>query len=153
MMHTRWTKRTVLVAVVLFLILPVGLSAQQRSGIGLGFMVGEPTGLSAVSWLGRGNAVDLVAAWAFGGGGSFYLHVDYQYHSFVERPLTLFAGLGGFLRLDADPVVGFRVPLGLTFLLQEPPLDFFVEVAPGMAILPGTGFSIQGGVGARYYFR
>jgi hypothetical protein len=145
--------RAIIIAFALLILTPIAASAQQRSGIGLGFMAGEPTGISAISWLGRGNALDLVVAWAFGGEGSFYLHTDYQYHSFVDRPLTVFVGLGGYIRLADNPVLGFRVPLGLTWLFQDVPLDFFVEVAPGMSLVPATDFSIQGGIGFRFYLR
>ncbi|MFW6312869.1 MAG: hypothetical protein ACOC2N_03205 [Spirochaetota bacterium] len=140
------------IAAVALLLVPASAEAQQRSGIGLGFVLGEPSGIAAVSWLGGGNAVDLVGAWSFGGGGSFYLHADYQYHSWVEQPLSAFFGLGGFVQLQDDPVLGVRVPLGITYLFQDLPMDVFVEVAPGMALVPGTDFVIGGGLGLRYYF-
>ena len=144
---------TVLAVVALALLLvPASVGAQERSGIGLGVMVGEPTGLAAVSWLGGGNAVDLVAAWSFGGGGSIYLHADYQFHSWIDRPLSAFVGIGGFVQLQDDPVLGIRVPVGVTYLFEELPLDLFLEVAPGMSIVPGTDFTVGGGLGFRYYF-
>lgn len=145
----RWTA---IVVIVLALALPATADAQGRSGLGLGIMLGEPTGISMINWLGGGNAIDLVAAWSFGYGSAFYLHADYQFHAFVERPLTLFAGVGGVLLLRDDPALGFRVPLGVSLLFQEVPLDFFIEVAPAMTLAPATAFFVNGGVGFRFYF-
>ena len=152
-MHVhRLRTRIMIAAVILLLAAPLALSAQQRGGIGLGIMVGEPTGISAISWVGGGNALDFVAAWAFREAGSFYLHVDYQFHGFVDNPMTLFGGLGGFILLQDNPALGARVPLGISFLFQEVPMDFFLEVAPGMALFPETGFFMGGGIGIRFYF-
>ena len=41
------------------------VSHAQDAGknLGVGFMVGEPTGLTAKSWTGNGNAIDLGVAW------------------------------------------------------------------------------------------
>ncbi len=134
------------------LAMPIALSAQGRDGIGLGVIVGQPTGLSAISWLGGGNALDFVAAWSFRDNGSFYLHADYQFHGFVDRPLTLFSGIGGFVLLQDDPALGMRIPLGISILFQRAPMDLFFEVAPGLTLVPATDFFVGGGVGFRFYF-
>lgn len=148
----RLRTRIMILAIVVMLAAPLALSAQGRNGIGLGVMVGEPTGLSAISWLGGGNALDLVAAWSFRETGSFYLHADYQFHGFVDRPLTLFSGVGGFILLQDNPVLGFRIPFGISFLFQQAPMDLFLEVAPGMTLAPATDFFVGGGIGFRFYF-
>lgn len=151
-MRRKNLRRIVLaVAVVLLLAVPVSLQAQQRSGFGIGVMLGEPTGLAAITWLGGGNAVDLVAAWSFRGAGSIYLHADYQFHSFISDPMTFYAGLGGFVILRDDPDLGIRVPLGITYLFREAPIDVFLEVAPGLSIVPATSFNVHGGIGFRFY--
>lgn len=149
---SKWYRCAAVAVVVLALAIPATVDAQQRSGIGLGMMLGEPTGISAVSWLGGGNALDLVAAWSFSGESSIYFHADYQFHGFVERPLTAFVGVGGALFLRENPAIGLRVPLGLTFIFQEVPLDLFFEVAPGMTLIPDTDPFVGGGVGFRFYF-
>ena len=50
-----------------------------------------------------------------------------------------------------------RAPLGLAFEIKyfarhNAPIDLFVEVAPGLRLYDRTGFAIDGGIGARYYF-
>jgi len=57
MKNTRLHTRFVFIAIILMLAMPMALSAQGRDGIGLGVIVGQPTGLSAISWLGGGNAL------------------------------------------------------------------------------------------------
>jgi len=37
--------------------------AQNTEGTGIGFMVGEPTGLSLKTWTGGNNAIDAGLAW------------------------------------------------------------------------------------------
>jgi len=152
MRRPRIRTRIAIVAIILMLTMPIALAAQGRDGIGLGVIVGQPTGLSAISWLGGGNALDLVAAWSFQDSGSFYLHADYQFHGFVERPLTLFSGIGGFVLLQDDPALGMRIPLGISILFQRAPMDLFFEVAPGLTLVPATDFFVGGGVGFRFYF-
>ncbi|MFP4377278.1 MAG: hypothetical protein ACLFP4_09555 [Spirochaetales bacterium] len=156
-------KRTVFKAVfavmiVAMLLVPVSLSAQtdaideiERGGFGFGVMLGEPSGVSLISWLGGANALDFVAAWSFENEGSFYFQADYQFHSFVERPLTVFFGAGGFVRLEEDPNFGFRIPVGLTYLFENAPFDVFIKAAPGMSLVPATEFTINGGIGFRFY--
>jgi hypothetical protein len=146
------------VMIIAMVLVPVSLSAQtdaidelEREGFGFGVMLGEPTGVSLISWLGGANALDLVAAWSFQNEGSLYLHTDYQFHSFVERPLTVFFGAGGFVRLEDDPAFGFRIPVGLTYLFENAPFDVFIEAAPGMTLVPATAFTINGGIGFRFY--
>ncbi|MFW6288353.1 MAG: hypothetical protein ACOC2Q_01075 [Spirochaetota bacterium] len=152
MRKLRLRTRVAIVAIILMLAIPMAMSAQGRDGVGLGVIVGQPTGLSAISWLGGGNALDFVAAWSFQDSGSFYVHADYQFHGYVDRPMTLFSGLGGFVLLQDDPALGIRIPLGVSFLFQRAPLDLFFEVAPGMTLAPSTDFFIGGGVGLRFYF-
>ena len=152
MKRSRWLKRLAVVLIFAAIIAPATLSSQPRTGLGVGVMLGEPTGLSAIMWLGGGNAIDVVAAWAFLGGGSLYLHADYQFHAAIDRPLTYYAGLGGFVQFAEDPEFGARLPLGITYLFQQAPLDIFVEIAPGMALMPATRFRLNGGIGFRFYF-
>ena len=152
MKRTRLHMRIAIVAIILMLAIPIAVSAQGRDGIGLGIIVGQPTGLSAISWLGGGNALDFVAAWSFQDSGSFYLHADYQFHGYVDQPMTLFSGIGGFVLLQDDPVLGIRIPLGISLLFQRAPMDLFFEVAPGLALAPATDFFVGGGIGFRFYF-
>ncbi len=130
----------------------------QNSGLGLGVLIGEPTGISAKLWLTGTGAVDAAAAWSTRGNNSLHLHADYLHHFFGLFPVTqgklpLYVGAGGRIRFAGNPKFGARVPVGLAYLFPTIPVDIFLEIAPIVDLAPDTGFDINGGIGARYYFR
>ena len=45
-----------------------------------------------------------------------------------------------------------RVPIGISALFDELPLEVFAEVAPGLRILDKTDPDVDGGIGIRYVF-
>lgn len=48
--------------------------------------------------------------------------------------------------------LGVRVPVGVEWQPGRPPLGVYLELVPGMAIIPKTDAFFQGGIGIRYYF-
>src|SRR5690625_2305144 len=61
------TLLTVLLTAFMSISLTTIVHAQQAGdGVGIGFMVGEPTGLSLKSWTGGNNAFDMGLAWSLG---------------------------------------------------------------------------------------
>src|SRR5690625_4899029 len=69
----------------------------------LGFIVGEPTGISAKFWTSDRGAFDLGFAWSFSGQGSMHIHSNYLFHSYMQDPdIALYFGLGGRLLLEDD---------------------------------------------------
>ena len=143
------------VFIVLLGILSFGLSA-QNSGLGVGVIVGEPTGFSAKSWLSSYDAVDAGLAWSISHSW-LRVHADYLRHVFdlieVEKgQLPLYFGIGAKIGFGNDILIGARVPLGLNYLFDGTPLDVFIEVVPGLEIIPDTKFNMEGGIGVRYWF-
>lgn len=154
-------KKTAVLALALLL---AGATFAQGGGTGLGVIVGEPTGLSAKFWTGGNTAVDVAAAWSVYKYTALHVHADLLFHNFSllnvsPGALPAYIGIGGRMKLagkadeDKDLRLGFRVPLGLEYLFDTVPIGLFIEVAPILDILPGTGFGINGAVGARWYFR
>ena len=147
-------KKLVLVSIaVLF---SLGLFA-QGDGFGLGVVFGEPTGLSAKAWTSEKTAIDAVAAWSFAGAGFFHIHADFLVHNYdlidvSEGRLPVYFGVGAYLNFASDLGMGIRVPIGLDYQFGNAPFDIFAEVAPGLALLPGTAFYIGGGIGVRFFF-
>ena len=146
-------KKTIFIVLLGFLTLAV---SAQDSGIGAGIIVGEPTGLSAKTWLSANDAVDAGVAWSITHGW-FHIHADYLRHSFNLIPvevgqLPLYYGIGARIGFGPDVSVGVRVPVGLSYLFEGTPLDVFIEVVPGITILPNTQFDMGGGIGVRYWF-
>jgi len=132
--------------------------AQQRSGTGIGFMVGEPTGLSLKSWTSSKNAFDVGLAWSLSS-DAFHIHADYLWHNFnlfndvQSGSLPLYYGIGGRVIFDDnDAKIGARVPVGLSYIFANSPIDIFLEIAPIFNIAPETDFDIDGGLGVRFYF-
>lgn len=131
----------------------------QESGLGLGVILGEPTGLSGKLWVSEIMAFDLAASWSFVGEGSFYLHGDYLLHVHHLIPMdeeygsfTFHYGIGPRVELKDDPRVGIRFPFGLSYYFARIPLELFLEVAPVLDLLPATTFAANAGLGIRYYF-
>lgn len=148
-------KKSVVILILAAALLPAAAPAQER-GFGAGVIIGEPTGLSFKKWIGKDTAVDGAAAWSFSN-GSFHVHADYLVHNFslfeVKRgQLGLYYGLGGRVNTEAELRIGFRVPVGLSYLVEGAPIDIFFEVAPLFDLAPSTKLGLSGGIGLRYYF-
>jgi len=129
----------------------------QDKDLGLGFMVGEPTGISFKKWVGSTTAIDGAVAWSFSGQDSLHLHADYLVHNFdmikVERGrLPVYFGLGARLKLEDRTKFGVRIPIGVCYLFEKATLDVFFELVPIFDLVPDTGFGISGSIGIRYYF-
>jgi hypothetical protein len=149
------TRSIIFVVLLTFLVCSVA-EAQDR-GFGLGIILGEPTGISAKLWTGCTTAFDGAVAWSFEKESSMHLHGDLLFHNFnrckVENgKLLLYCGIGGRLKFEDDSKVGVRVPLGINYLFENSPLDFFLEIVPILDLAPKTDFSLNGAIGIRYFF-
>jgi hypothetical protein len=160
-------RRTVIACLLaLGLVAAAPRPARASAGdFGLGLILGDPTGLSGKYFISRTSAVDFAVGVGFVDGTALHVHVDYLVHlarlaaqsAFV---LDLTLGVGPKLRIHGSgkrggggfTAFGPRVPIGLAMGLNGAPVDLFLEVAPGFSIVPGVGFFIDVGLGARYYF-
>ena len=145
-------------AMVLFVLLTLSTVQAQSSGVGLGLIVGEPTGISFKYWTGSTTAFDAALAWSFIDEGAFHIHGDYIFHnmrliSVPEGTLPFYYGIGARLKTSHDSRFGVRVPLGLAYLFQNAPVDIFLEIVPILDLTPKTDFSINAAIGARYFFK
>ncbi|WFB35553.1 DUF3996 domain-containing protein [Kiritimatiellota bacterium B12222] len=144
------------------------VNAAPEEGIGMGIIVGEPTGLSLKKWINDTRALDAGIAWSFSGNNSFHLHADYLIHRFdlmaedAKGQFPLYFGIGARVKFenindgngsyDEDVWVGVRVPLGISILFSETPVELFAEIVPVLDLVPDTNFDLNAAVGARYYF-
>ena len=163
-------KRLRTVAILAFSVAALSTAhAQPKDGLGIGIIIGEPTGLSLKKWIGNDRAIDAGIAWSFSENESLHLHADYLFHRFdllsgpdVKGRLPLYFGLGARIKLKAgdngrgrnedDALVGVRVPLGISYLLADAPIDLFAEVVPILDIAPNTDFGLNAAIGVRFYF-
>jgi hypothetical protein len=132
-------------------------SNSKNKNFGLGFILGEPTGLSIKKWIGSNIAIDGAAAWSFGRKNSLQLHADCLFHIFnlvkvEELKFPLYYGIGSRVKFNDDTRVGIRFPLGINYIFDKAPVDIFLEVVPILNVAPATEFDLNGAVGVRYYF-
>jgi hypothetical protein len=126
--------------------------------MGLGLMLGNPTGLSGKYWLNQKNAIDAGLGISLGHECEGNLHSDYLWHkenAFYYKevnPLDLYYGLGGRMEFSDSIELGLRVPIGLVWKMEEKKAEFFSEIAPIFDFLGKVGIEMSLGIGARYYF-
>jgi hypothetical protein len=156
--------------IALCLFLAVQGSTAQEHGFGLGVIIGEPTGISAKLWTSPVNAFDFGLGWSFGGdrigkykgfynGGSrVHVHMDYLWHAFnaihASEQFPLYYGFGGRINTGAgyDGSLALRGVFGIAWLPHNTPLDVFLELVPSLQLTSTTGFGLDAGIGARYFF-
>ena len=130
---------------------------------GAGIIVGDPTGLTLKGYLTSRIALGAIAAWSFVN-DSFTAIGDVTY-DILDIPTSVstvtfpvYVGVGGKVGIrgkkdnQRKTIVGIRVPLGIAAQWTNHPAEVYVEVAPGIEVIPGVEFDITGGIGARYYF-
>jgi hypothetical protein len=142
--------------------------------LGLGFVLGDPTGFVGKYWVGRTNAIDMGLgfygySWGWcdnngtrcGGNQSFSLNADYLWQSNLVRSTAqldwhIGAGARTIIWNDGNHghvALGPRMPIGLDLMFANPNfLELFFELAPTIYVAPGVGFNIEGGLGVRLYF-
>jgi hypothetical protein len=175
-------KRTILAALVALSLLAAIRGEAEATEVGygrkfgLGFVVGDPTGLSAKWWIGPTNALDFgLGFWGYGvnnrcfdngncpryGYNSGTFNMDYLWQSNIVRgqvQLDWHVGAGGRAIWWGDCVndcfaIAARAPIGLDLMFNNPGfLEVFFEIAPSFVIVPGMWFQIEGGLGVRFYF-
>jgi hypothetical protein len=148
-------KKAALILIILGCL--AGLSFGQNGKLGLGIILGEPTGLSAKMWTGNTTAFDAGAAWSFVSGGFFQIHGDLLFHNFdlfkVDTgKMALYYGFGGRVKFADQTIVSVRVPIGISYQFEKTAIELFFEVVPMLDLIPATEVSVGGGAGFRYYF-
>jgi len=152
-------KSSLIILVFLFLFTNLYSEEPNQLKTGVGFMFGEPTGLSGKFWIGETNAFAGGLGWHFvGPNDGFSLHLDYLYH--IDNTLQtnirfpLYYGFGARIREEGNDFgLGFRGVGGILFYPDELPIDIFFEVVPVFVLLPSTDLELDLALGARYYFK
>jgi hypothetical protein len=179
-------KRTLLTTIVAaFLLVGGAMKSAQATEVGygrkfgLGFVLGDPTGLSAKLWVSSTNSLDFgLGFFGYGAGGCFRdnnnvqhcnsfgynvgtFNVDYLWQSNIVRgtaQLDWHIGVGGRAIFYGNCggncfALGARAPIGLDLMFSNPSfVEIFFEIAPAFYVIPGFGFGFEGGLGVRFYF-
>ena len=149
----------------MFAILFSALTTTPSSGVSVGLVLGDPTGISLKFWgVGNGMAFQLHA----GGGGfispaTIAFSGSLLFHTALTRqtPINGYMGVGAYVgmhtrKYDSDyGVMGLQMPLGLEFIFSEAPLDIFMEIPPIFYITTdgNMGFGLSMGIGLRFILR
>ena len=90
-------------------------------------------------------------------------------NGFVNQ-VTPYVGIGGILvfsnqdtvetrkqryfssTTDSKTALGVRIPLGLEWRTPQVPLGVFLELVPGIVVIPHTTSFTNAGIGVRYFF-
>ncbi|MEQ8280049.1 MAG: hypothetical protein RMA76_01925 [Deltaproteobacteria bacterium] len=136
------------------------VGGMKNGPFGAGLILGEPTALSAKYLFAPHSGVQAHVGYGVGRRGRFILIGDYVFHVRNVLPrldrvgiLVPTVGVGGRLGIVGDDaIIGVRFPIGIGLWLSPVPIEIFLEVAPGIGLLPSTDFLIDGGLGARWYF-
>jgi len=178
-------RRTLITAFVAAILLAGAVRTAEATEVGygrkfgLGFVLGDPTGLSAKWWLGPTNSLDAgLGFWGYGVNDSCWvqngvthcerfgyhagtLNLDYLWQSNIVRgqaQLDWHIGVGGrtiwFGGCTGDCFdLAARMPVGLDLMFANPSfLEVFFELAPALYVVPAFWFDIEGGLGVRFYF-
>lgn len=125
-----------------------------------GLMVGEPTGGTLKYWLNNTMAVDGAVGWSWHDHTDIYFQGDILWHNFNLIPvshgrLPVYIGAGGLVRFrnhHEDNDAGIRVPVGISYLFDNAPVEVFAEIGPALDVAPDVHGEVTGGVGVRYRF-
>jgi hypothetical protein len=154
-------KLAIVLALLAVLSLPTASSA-HADGFGLGFFLGEPTGLDLKIDLQRRSALDIVLGiTSIRNRDPLYAHLTYLVTPFmgegtaVRVPLRL--GIGAAIYgNDNDVNAGVRVPVELGLWFRRTPLEIYGELALLLTLIDDNDnydrLDLQGGVGLRFYF-
>lgn len=142
---------------------------------GAGFMVGNTaTGATAKIWFTPDFAMQFGAgAGPLGNNVRFQLDLLYSFHRFdgedgegkVLYSLPFYVGVGAQAGIyfkhpwpDDRTDLGVRVPIGMSVVIPDNPVEIFFEVAPDGAVYDDANdserfvFYVDGAIGLRYYF-
>ena len=146
-------------------------ASRSHGSFGLGLVLGEPSGLSAKYWSGSSTAWDAGLAYSFN--DYLLIWADHLWHfsgaltklSSDFDTITPYVGVGpevfisslgtrkrGGVHDGRSAGLAARVPLGLEWTPRKVPIGVFLELVPGLDLIPALDAFFEGGIGARFYF-
>jgi hypothetical protein len=158
-------KKLIGIALLLTLIVAASPVHAQKSGSGFGLMIGDWSGVATKFWLGQSTAlqfgfgaeVGLTNANDENEGTRIRLLGDYLLvnHDAIEstEEFPIHYGVGAYANLGGglEDEFGVRAVIGLSYIVQQAPLDLYLDLVPHVQIDPSIGFGIGATMGVRYY--
>lgn len=143
--------------ILFFILVNIGnISFAQESGeLGVGVILGNPTGPTIKYWLSEKTAWDL----AIGFQEDISVHGDILFQSWEVFPQPQKGKIGGYLGVGAkvqekkkDVLFGIRAVAGINYWTSKYPIEIFFELVPVFELSPNTDTDLEVGIGLRYYF-
>ena len=141
---------------LIILIGMVKISFAQESGkLGVGGILGNPTGPTVKYWLSEKTSLDLTIG--LKKDISLNGNILFQYWDVFPQPQE--GRVGGYLGVGAkyqqkknDDLFGIRGVGGINYWASQYPIELFIELAPVLELTPNVDTDIDAGIGIRYYF-
>ena len=148
----------------------IGSPFSSNKTFGLGLELGNIEGVIGKLWLNDSNALDFGLGYIYEFGPSgLHLYADYLWHPFslTSQPafeLPFYIGVGGrfwawdnYNNNNGVNAFGVRVPIGISFDLNNIPIDIFVQAVPTLDFFRNytrhsVYLDIDVSFGARFYF-
>ena len=136
-------------------------SLNETTGqFGAGLIIGEPTGASLKYFVNDTLAIDGALGLSLHAHSDFYLHGDVLWHNFDLIPVSqgkapVYFGAGGLFRFrnsGQEDQFAIRVPVGVSYIFDNAPVDIFAEIGPALDLTPAVRGEITGGIGIRFWF-
>jgi len=126
-------------------------------GLGLGIVLGVVNGLSVKNWTSGSTAFQFDATWDLNYGGvgfgAAYLIHDFSIIRADDNKFPLYFGIKGWAALASHGLAaGIQVPLGIAWIPRDAPIDVFLQIEPGISVVPAVRFTGGGGLGIRFWF-
>lgn len=143
-----------IVGTAALLVLTAAASPAPAGRFGAGLILLDPSGLSVKAWMRGSTAVAGGVGWSSEADHYLHLHADFLFTAVQlasDRNLTVdfYLGAGGKIIFRDFDNAWFRIPLGIDFLLNRSPLNFFFEVVPSFNF---SKLKLSGAIGFRYVF-
>ncbi len=145
-------------------VLTMAIPSTASGDFGLGIILGAPSGISAKIATGQTNSVNLILGYDLNDGpgccrdnGQLYIGGDYVWYNYnlirvSKGRLPLYYGPGANASFSNNSRVGVRGVIGLEYQFSGAPFDVFLEIAPGINVMPSTHGYVSGGLGSRFFF-
>lgn len=141
--------------VAVFFAFPAAAFARAPGSLGVGPIVGDPTGATAKYFIKENHAVDV----GLGVSHSLTLWADYVWHGWEALPqpsrgaLAFYLAAGPRLETQSETDFGIRTMAGLSYWPKfKRTFELYLELGPVLRLAPDTRVRVDGGFGVRYYF-
>lgn len=124
--------------------------------ISFGIATGSDSGVTFKYWTSDTKALSFFAEWSTSS-DKYTFQADYLTHDFNAMamepgslPFYYGVGVRSRSKKGSSTKTGLRIPLGISYLMDTAPIDFFGELGPRIDVAPETDFKLDILFGVRY---